>query len=67
MFVLNHGKTTEKTTIRLKVKEKGDYVLQEIYQKKAIKLTPKDGAIEFNSGDIPEKEAEIWIIKKATK
>jgi beta-galactosidase len=68
VFVLNHGKTTEKTTITVKVKEKGDYVLEEINHKRApLKVTAKDLAVEFSTADLPQMEVEVWTIKKAKR
>jgi beta-galactosidase len=63
LFVLNHGKTTEKTTIKLKVPESGKWDLVEMLGSRKITLTEKDSILEFVTGEIGEKGAEIWKIK----
>lgn len=65
LFVLNHGRTTEKSTITVNAKEKGDYVLEEIYGKRTLRVTARDSKIEFTTGDVAPMEGEIWTIKKA--
>jgi beta-galactosidase len=67
LFVLNHGRTNEKTTIRLNVPKKGNYVLQELLHKRNMKLTDQQNVLEFSTGNIGEKEAEIWNIKRLEK
>lgn len=63
MYVLNHGKTTEKATIRLNVKSRGTYLLEEITQKKSLRVTSQGQVVEFTTGDIAEKGAEVWTIR----
>jgi beta-galactosidase len=67
MYVLNHGKTTEKATIRLNVKSRGTYLLEEITQKKSLRVTSQDQVVEFTTGDIAEKGAEVWTIRQARR
>jgi hypothetical protein len=67
MYVLNHGKTTEKATIRLNVKSRGTYLLEEISQKKSLRVTSQDQVVEFTTGDIAEKGAEVWTIRQARR
>jgi beta-galactosidase len=65
MFILNHGRTKEKANIKLQVSEKGNYVLQDLYKMRTVTVSARDGFIEFTTSDIPEKEGEVWTIKKA--
>jgi len=67
LFVLNHGKTTEKTTIKVNVKDSGDYILEEKYQKRKTTVTAKDLMVELNTSDIREMEGEIWTITKSKR
>ena len=67
LFVLNHGRTNEKATIRLNVPEKGNYTLHEMLQNRDLKLTDQNKVLEFTTGTIGEKEAEIWNIKRLGK
>lgn len=67
MYVLNHGKTTEKATIRLNVKSRGTYLLEEITQKKSLRVTSQDQVVEFTTGDIAEKGAEVWTIRQVRR
>lgn len=67
LFILNHGKTNEKTTIRLKVKERGPYLLEELFQNKKIRVDSEKGEINFTSGDISIKNGEVWKIEPIKK
>ena len=64
LYILNHGKTNEKATIRLNVKEEGTYLLEELMQKKEIKVTTQNRTVEFNTSEISVKNGEIWRIQK---
>lgn len=64
LFILNHGKTSEKATISVRVKEDGIYLLEEILQEKQIKVNAQNGTIEFNTAEISVKNGEIWRIQK---
>ena len=63
LFILNHGKTTEKTTVKLKVPESGKWDLVEMLGNRKINLTDKGRILEFATGEIGEKGAEIWNIR----
>ena len=39
-------------------------LLQELLHKRNIKLTDQQNVLEFTTGNIGEKEAEIWNIKR---
>jgi hypothetical protein len=67
LFVLNHGRTNEKATIKLNVPGKGNYTLHEMLQNRDLKLTDQNNVLEFTTGIIGEKEAEIWNIKRIKK
>jgi hypothetical protein len=64
LYVLNHGKTTEKVTIKLNVPSSGSWELVEMLGKRSIKLNDKNRILELTTGDIGEKSAEIWNIKR---
>jgi beta-galactosidase len=64
LYVLNHGKTTEKVTIRLNVPETGNWELVEMLNSRSIKTTGKAKSLEITTGEIGEKGAEIWKIKR---
>jgi beta-galactosidase len=65
LYVLNHGKTTEKATIRIKVKSDGKYILNEILRDRKINVKSSEGEIIINTNDIPVKNGEVWIIEKS--
>lgn len=65
LYVLNHGKTAEKVTIKLKVPESGNYDLVEMLGNLRTKQTDREKILEFTTGEIGEKGAEIWKIKRA--
>ena len=67
LYVLNHGRTREKLTIKLNVSEKGDFVLEEMIQKRKLNISANNKTIEITTGDIDEKEAEIWNIRRVKK
>ncbi|HUX96606.1 MAG TPA: beta-galactosidase [Bacteroidales bacterium] len=67
LFILNHGKTTEKTTIKLKVPEQGIYELVEMLSNRRSRTADKGKVIEFGTGEIGVKGAEIWNIKRTGK
>ena len=67
LYILNHGKTTEKVTIKLNVPSSGSWDLVEMLGKRSIKLNDKNRILELTSGEIGEKSAEIWKIKYAGK
>jgi hypothetical protein len=64
IYVLNHGRTTEKTTIKLEVPEKGTWVLKEMLGNRLLKQKDSGNKLEFTTGDIAEKGAEIWNITR---
>ncbi len=64
LYILNQGRTNEKATIRLNVKEEGTYLLKELMQKKRIKVTTQNKTVEFNTSEISIKNGEIWQIQK---
>ena len=65
LYVLNHGKTTEKATIRIKAKSDGKYALNEILRDRKINVASSKGEITINTNDIPVKNGEVWKIEKA--
>ena len=65
LFILNHGKTTEKTTVRLKVPDLGKWDLVEMLGNRKLTLNDKGRLLEFTTGEIGEKGAEIWKIKRS--
>lgn len=65
LFVLNHGKTTEKVTVRLKVTETDNWDLVEMLRNRKLKQTDHGKTLEFVTGEIGEKGAEIWNIRRA--
>ena len=65
LYVLNHGKTREKATIRIKVKEEGNYSFEELLQNKTIRVASLKGEISLTTADIPVKNGEVWKIQKA--
>ncbi|MBI5008111.1 MAG: beta-galactosidase [Bacteroidia bacterium] len=67
LFVLNHGKTSEKASIKLKVTESGSYELYEMLSSNKLKLKDKEKVLEITTGEIGEKGAEIWNIKRTGK
>lgn len=67
LFILNHGKTTEKTTVRLKVPESGNWDLAEMLGNRKITQADKSKTLEITTGEISEKGAEIWKIKRVEK
>ena len=67
LFVLNHGKTSEKASIKLKVPESGNYELSEMLASNKLKQKDKEKVLEITTGDIGEKGAEIWNIKRTGK
>ncbi len=62
LFVLNHGKTSEKASIKLKLKESGNYEVSEMLANRKSKLKVKEKMLEITTGEIGEKGAEIWKI-----
>lgn len=64
LFVLNHGKTTERVTIKLKVPETGSYDLLEMLGSRKVKQKESGKILEFTTGEIGEKGAEIWKIRR---
>jgi beta-galactosidase len=67
LYILNHGKTTEKVTIKLKVPETGNWDLVEMLGNCKLKQTDRGKILELATGEIGEKGAEIWNIKRAGK
>jgi hypothetical protein len=67
IYVLNHGRTTEKTTIRLDVPETGNWELKEMLGNRIVKQKDTGKKLEFTTGDIAEKGTEIWNIKRIAK
>lgn len=67
LFILNHGKTTEKSTVKVNVGGNGNYVLEEIYRGRKLKVSAKDLAVEFSTGEVAQMEGEIWTIRKVKK
>ena len=65
LYVLNHGKTAEKTTIRLKVTGSGKWDLVEMLGNRKITQADKGKILEIATGEIGEKGAEIWKIKRS--
>ena len=57
----------EKATIKVNVNDSGDYMLEEIYQKRKMKVSANDRTVEFITSDIPQMEAEIWTIRKGKR
>jgi len=64
LFVLNHGKTIERATIKINVEEKGTYSLEEIMQNRKVTAVAQNGTITLNTSDIPVKNGEVWKIQK---
>jgi beta-galactosidase len=62
LYILNHGKTTEKTLIRLNVPEDGNWNLQELLGNRKIKQTARLKTLEIATDNIGEKGSEIWKI-----
>jgi beta-galactosidase len=67
LFILNHGKTNEKATIKMKVKEEGPYLLEELFQNKKISINSQKGEISLTTGYISIKNGEVWKIEKVKK
>lgn len=65
LYILNHGKTTEKAKITLNVKADGAYELEELTSKKKMKVDAKNKSLTISTSDISEKNAEVWKIKKS--
>ena len=57
----------EKATIKVNVNDSGDYMLEEIYQKRKMKVSANDRTVQFITSDIPQMEAEIWTIRKGKR
>lgn len=64
LYVLNHGKTPEKATIKMNVDEDGVYILKEIMTEKEMALASKEGIIEIATSEIAPKGGEVWQIEK---
>lgn len=64
LYVLNHGRTTEKAKLTVTVPANGQYELKEIISNRTIKVTANNKAIVFDTNAIGEKNAEVWLIKK---
>ncbi|MEX2234436.1 MAG: beta-galactosidase, partial [Cyclobacteriaceae bacterium] len=64
LYILNHGRSTEKTTIALTVREKGEYVLEEIIKNRKVNIAARDLMLEFTTDDIGEKEVSVWTIRR---
>ena len=64
LYILNHGKTNEKATIRLSVKEEGTYLPEELMQKKKINVATQNRTVKFNTSEISFRNGEIWRIEK---
>jgi len=67
LFILNHGKTSEKITVRLKVPQSGTWEMVEILGNRKLKQADNGKILELATGDIGEKGAEIWNIKRSAK
>ncbi len=64
LYILNHGKTNEKATIRLNVEEEGTYLLEELMRERKIEVATQNRTVEFNTSEISFKNGEIWCIQK---
>jgi beta-galactosidase len=67
LYVLNHGKTTEKAVIKVKVKENGKYSVEELFQNKKASLTSQNRELIIETSDISIKNGEVWKIQKTGK
>jgi beta-galactosidase len=67
LYILNHGRTTEKTTITLKVPETGGWNLEELLGNHKINQAARGKTLTIATGNIVEKGSEIWKITPAGK
>jgi beta-galactosidase len=67
VYILNHGKTTEKTEVTLNVPEAGDWNLEELLGKHKSKQTTRDKTLKIVTGNIGEKGVEVWKVTQAGK
>ncbi len=67
MYVLNHGRTAEKATIKLNVPQSGTWEMTEMVGKRSLKQADRSKTVEIVTGEIGEKGAEIWKITRSGK
>jgi beta-galactosidase len=67
LYILNHGKTTEKTVVTLNVTATGDWRLEELQGNRKLKQSASGKRLEIATGNIGEKGSEIWKIAPAGK
>ncbi|MFC1484216.1 beta-galactosidase [Candidatus Neomarinimicrobiota bacterium] len=63
LYVLNQGKETQKTTVRLNVAVEGEYAFHEITQNRVSRVQSRNNTLILNTGDIAGEDVEVWSIK----
>ncbi|MBS0001012.1 MAG: hypothetical protein KFF73_18660 [Cyclobacteriaceae bacterium] len=62
LYVLNQGGSPEKVTIQIIQAEEGDYLLEEIFQRRSFTLQTTDKRLQLTTADIPASDVAIYSI-----